>query len=113
MQLLDGLASDLQRVSSSSFSFLGPMCTLRSACESAWRISSARVIAIPFVSNSHQIFYDMTISQRRSRGCLRLIVIKPSYKSRINLDVSDISAGAGLGAMGLLKWRRKRKAQAV
>jgi hypothetical protein len=25
----------------------------------AWRISSARVIAIPLVSNSHQIFYDM------------------------------------------------------
>jgi len=58
-------------------------------------MSSARVIAIPLVSNSHQIFYDMTISQRRSRGCLRLIVIKPSNKSRINFDAWDISAQAG------------------
>jgi hypothetical protein len=33
----------------------------------------------------------MPISQRRSRGCLRLIVIKPSNKSRTNFDASDIS----------------------
>jgi hypothetical protein len=45
-QLLDGLRQQLaQRVSSSSFNFFAPTCTLRNACESAWRISSARVIS--------------------------------------------------------------------